>query len=183
MFKKLFSSACIAFMATAAVAHAELIDQQTTTASEYAQTYANGTGINVYIEGAGTNQVITLAYSNYTYGVGYRYWRGEVPASAVTINGIDAVSVSVDTCSLTPSVTWGTDACGVVDVTFNKKDYLWKTNGVSQYKWGDIIYQLVGGIVTFSADATGSVLGISVDSGRAYMGKYNNVTIQVSTAN
>jgi hypothetical protein len=160
-------------------AQAELIDQYTTASSEFAQVYKNNTSINMYIEGAGINQTISLSHYNTSTG----YWRGVIPASSVTVNGIASISVTVNTCDYIASSSWGTDPCGLVDVTFNKADYLWKTNGVSHYTWGDTIRQYVGGISTFSASATGTIKGVSIDSTRAYMGKYNNVAVVVSTVN
>lgn len=68
-------------------------------------------------------------------------------------------------------------------MTFTKGDYLWKTNGVSQYNWGDIIYQVIGGISTFAASTTGTVNNVDVTSSHAYMGKYTNVSVEVTTAN
>lgn len=160
-------------------AQAELIDQYSTTSSEFAQVYKNGTSVNLNIEGAGINQSISLSHYNTSTG----YWRGVIPASSVTANGIASISVTVNTCDYTALSSWGAAPCGLVDITFNKVDYLWKTNGVRHYTWGDTIRQYVGGISTFSASATGTVKGVSVDSTRAYMGKYNNVTIIVSTVN
>lgn len=159
-------------------AQAALIDQYTTTSSEYAQVYKNGTSVNVSIEGAGVNQVITLSHYNYVTG----YWRGTVPVTAVTVNGVASIAVNVNTCDLPATSSFGAAPCGIVDVTFNKGDYLWKTNGVRQYTWGNTIRQYVGGISTFSASTIGTVNGVVIDSTRAYIGKYNNVTIIVSTA-
>jgi hypothetical protein len=164
-------------------AQAELVDQFTTSAAQYANVYSNGTSVNLTIEGAGANRKVKLSHSFYSYETGSLYWSGTIPADAVTVNGIAQVSVYVDTCSRTASVTWGDNPCGVVDVTFTKNDFLWKTNGVRQYQWGDLIYQIVGGINTFSAQSSGTVRGVVVDASNAYMGKYTDVSIQVSTAN
>lgn len=170
-------------IAIISAANAATIDQSTTGSSEFAQVYQNSTSINLTIEGAGVNRVVTLAVSNYAPGVGSSYWKGIIPNDAVTVNGIAQVSVNVaDTCAYEASSTYGSDYCYAVDATFSKNDYLWKTNGVTQYKWGDIIYQIVGGVSTFSAAATGYVNGVDISSTRAYMGKYNNVNIIVSTA-
>jgi hypothetical protein len=164
-------------------AHAGLVDQYTTGDAEYANVYQNGTSVNVTIEGAGVNRKVSLSHSSYSYGTGSVYWSGEIPADAVTVNGVAQISVYVDTCNLPARVSWGANPCGLVDVTFDKVDRLWKTNGVRQYQWGDLIYQIVGGITTFSAQSTGTVRGVNVDSTRAYMGQYNNVSVQVNTAN
>lgn len=173
--KILFTIISLSFSFTA---QAELIDQYTTTNSEYAQVYKNGTSVNLSIEGAGISQVITLSHYNYLTG----YWRGVVPATAVTVNGVASIAVNIDTCALTATSRFGAAPCGLVDVTFNKGDYLWKTNGVRQYTWGNTIRQYVGGISTFSASTVGTVNGVVVDSNRAYIGRYTNVTVIVSTA-
>jgi hypothetical protein len=173
----------IGLLAIGSAAHAELVDQSTTTSSQFAQVYQNGTSINLTIEGAGVNRKVSLSHSYYSYDTGSIYWSGEIPADAVTVNGASQVSVYVDTCTLPARVSWGENPCGIVDVTFTQGDYLWKTNGVQQYQWGDLIYQIVGGIVTFSAQSAGTVRGVDVGSANAAMGKYNNVSIQVSTAN
>jgi hypothetical protein len=170
-------------LAMCSAAQAGVIDQSTTASAEFAQVYHNGTSVNLTIEGAGANRVVNLSTYSYTYGVGGVYWSGEIPADAVVDNGIASITVNVDTCMSTPRVTYGENACGLVNVTFTKNDYLWKTNGVTRYNWGDIIYEVIGGISTFSAAATGTVHGVDVSATNAYMGKYNDVSVTVSTAN
>jgi hypothetical protein len=171
-------------LAINSAANAALIDQSTTADSEYAQVYQNGTGINLTIEGAGVTRVVTMAVSNYTYGVGFSYWRGVVPNDAVVEDGIASISVNIaSTCGLAATSTYGSNFCYDVNATFTKNDYLWKTNGVTQYTWGDIIYQIVGGISAFSASTTGTVNGVDISSSRAYMGRYTNVNVMVTTAN
>lgn len=162
-------------------AQAALIDQYTTASSEFANVYAGGTGVNLYIEGAGVNRVVTLSVGSYP-----NYWKGVIPNTDVIDNGIASVTVNVpDTCdsTLTPSYTYGSDNCFTVNMTFTKGAYLWKTNGVTQYSWGNFIYQVIGGISTFGASTTGTVNGVDMTSSRAYMGKYTDVNVSVSTAN
>lgn len=163
-------------------AQAALLDQSTTASSEYQQVYQNGTGVSLTEEGAGVNRVVHLSMFSYTYGVGSTYWSGDIPADAVTEDGIATVTVNVDTCTLAAKVSYGDNACGVVDVTFTKGDYLWKTNGVTRYTYDDIIYEIIGGVSTFSAAAQGTVRGVAIDTTRAYEGLYNDVSITVSTA-
>lgn len=190
--KLLGAIALTASLATVSAAHAALIDQSTTASSEYAQVYQNGTSIGVTIEGAGVTRVVKMYVYNYTYGVGGNYWSGVVPNDAVVDNGIASISVNIaNTCDTvnTTTATFGSDTCFAVNATFTKNDYLWKTNGVTQYQWGDIIYQIIGGISAFSATATGTVtssngtVNTDISSSRAYLGKYTDVSIQVSTAN
>jgi hypothetical protein len=172
-------------LAINSAANAALIDQSTTADAEYAQVYQNGTAINLTIEGAGVTRVVTMAVSNYTYGVGYNYWKGVVPNDAVVDDGVATISVNIaNTCTdATTTATYGSDYCYAVNATFTKNDYLWKTNGVTQYTWGDIIYQIVGGISAFSASTTGTVNDVDISSSRAYIGRYTNVNIMVTTAN
>jgi len=172
-----------ASLAINSAAQAATVDEYTTASAEFAQAYNNGSAISLTIEGAGVNRTVTLAMSNYTYGIGSTYWVGTIPAESVVDDGIAQISVNVDTCLLTPRATYGTDPCGLVDVTFTKNDYLWKTNGVTQYVWGDIIYQIIGGVSTFSAAATGTVRGVDISTPRAYMGKFTDVSVTVTTAN
>lgn len=194
MFKRKLLVAAIATtpLAIVSTAQAGVIDQYTTASSEYAQVYQNGTAVGVSIEGAGVSQVVTLYVTNYTSGVGSSYWKGTIPNASVVSNGINSISVNVpDTCDSTnvTSATYGADYCYKVNATFNKVDFLWKTNGVTQYTFGNIIEQIIGGVVTYSATSSGNVSTISgtvdvgISSTRAYLGKYTDVSITVSTTN
>jgi hypothetical protein len=165
-------------------AQAGLIDEFTTASSEYAQVYTHSTGVGVTIEGAGVNRVVKLYVSNYTSGTGSSYWEGVVPNDAVVDNGINSISVNIaNTCDYTASATYGSAYCYAVSATFTKSDYLWKTNGVIQYTWDGIIYQIIGGISAFSASVTGTVNDTDISTPRAYLGKYTDVDVTVSTVN
>jgi hypothetical protein len=186
--KSLCAIVLAALLSTLSTAHAGLIDEYTTASSEYAQVYNNGTALGVTIEGAGVNQVVKLYVTNYTSGVGSNYWDGVVPNGMIVVNGLNSITVNVaNTCELTAIATYGSDYCFAVNATFTKDDYLWKTNGVTQYKYNDIIYQLIGYISAFSGTVTGTVSNASgntvIDSSKAYLGKYTDVTVEVSTAN
>ncbi len=165
-------------------AQAGLIDEFTTASSEYAQVYSHSTGVGVTIEGAGVTQVVKLYVFNYISGVGSSYWEGVVPNDTVVDNGIDSITVNIaNTCDYTASATYGSAYCYAVDVSFTKSDYLWKTNGVTQYTWDGIIYQIIGGVSTFSASVTGTVNDTDISTSRAYLGKYTDVDVTVSTVN
>lgn len=188
--KLLGAIAFTALLSTMSVAHAGLVDQYTTASAEFAQVSANGTSIGVTVEGAGTNQIVKVFVYNYTYGVGGNYWSGTIPNDTVVVNGIASISVNIpNTCDYPARSTFGSDACFAVNATFTKNDYLWKTNGVTRYGYGDLMWEIIGGIVTYSATSTGTVtsMGGTVNSDlgstRAYMGKYTDVTVNVSTAN
>jgi hypothetical protein len=186
---KILSTVTIAAagLAINSAANAALIDQYTTASSDFAQVYQNGVSVNLTVEGAGVNRTVHMSVSRYVYGDGFTYWSGTIPADAVVDNGIASTTVNVDTCGLTETVSIGDLACGPVNMTFTKQDYLWKTNGVTQYSYGDISYQLIGGISTFSAAASGTVetggVDTNIDATNATMGKYTDVSITVSTAN
>jgi len=180
----IFSILITVASAMSSTARAGLIDEFTTASSEYAQVYANSTGAGITIEGAGLNRVVKLYISNYTYGVGSSYWEGVVPNDTVVDNGIDAISVDIaNTCDYAASATYGSAYCYSINATFTKSDYLWKTNGVTQYTWDGIIYQIIGGISAFSASVTGTVNGVDISTPRAYLGKYTDVDVTVSTVN
>ena len=173
-------------------AQAGLIDEYTTGSSEYVQVYAHGTGVGATIEGAGVNRVVKLYVTNYTSGVGSSYWEGVVSNDEVVVNGIASITVNIpNTCDSTANTTvatYGSETCFAVNATFTKVDYLWKTNGVTQYTFGDLIYEYIGGISAYSATVTGTVtnsigtVNADISTPRAYLGKYTNVTVKVSTA-
>jgi hypothetical protein len=181
--RKLFT-VVLGVVAVNAAANAALIDKYPAANSQYANAYKSGStsaSVNLMIEGSGVNQTVTLSHSLYSYSQGINsYWRGEIPATAVTVNGAAQIAVSVDTCGYTPAVSWGTDACGVVDVTFNKGDFLWKTDGSVNFQWDPLVNTITGGILTFSADVSGNVKGVDMSGAfRPAMGKYTNVTVTV----
>lgn len=164
------------------VARAGLIDEYTTASSEYSQVYANGTSMGITVEGAGVTQVVKLYVTNYVPGVGSNYWEGVIPNDTVVVNGIDSISVNIaSTCDYTASATYGSAYCFAVNASFTKNDYLWKTNGETQYTYGDIIYQIIGGVSAFSASVTGTVNDIDISTTRGYLGKFTDVTVVVST--
>lgn len=182
--RKLFAVTAIitSALVLSSTAQAGLIDEFTTASSEYAQVYANGTGVGITVEGAGVNQVVKMYVSNYISGVGSNYWEGVIPNDTVVVNGIDSITVTIaNTCDYVASATYGTDYCYAVNATFTKSDYLWKTNGVTQYTWDGILYQIIGGIEAFSASVTGTVNDTDISTTRAYLGKYTDVDITVST--
>jgi hypothetical protein len=177
-------SVVFGLVAFSSAANAAEIDQYPVANAEFANAYKAGSTsatVNLLIENSGATPTIILSHSVYSYSQGINnYWRGEIPATAVTVNGTNQVSVSVDTCAYNATTTLGTDACGVVDVTFNKADFQWKTDGSINFSWDPLVNTINGGILTFSADVTGNVKGVDMTGAfRSAMGKYTNVSVTV----
>lgn len=163
---------------------AELLDQYPVTNSEFANAYKRGTtsaSVNLYIDGVGINRKVTIAHSVYSYSLGINsYWRGVISTDNVTVNGIGQITVSTNTCAYLPDRTWGVDACGQVDVVFNKGDFLWRTNGNIQYNWDPLVVSINGGTTTFAAEVTGFVKGVDMSGAfRPAMGIYTNADVVV----
>lgn len=134
-------------------------------------------GVNVSVDG--TDTATLMAYSN-SDGDGYKLWYGQIPASNVTVQGVNSIAVQVDTCSVDP-----TPGCGYVDVSFDldPKGYGFITDGSLHYTWDNIIVQVAGPTQVRSANATGFVNGVSIDGTRAFIGKYTQTSIEIQTGN
>ena len=160
-------------------AQAELIDQFPATQSEYANASVSGASVNLYIDDTGVNQTITLAVRT-GWGSAYTYWRGVISAADVTINGISEIAVNTDTCAYTPVTSTGNDACGRVDVTFSKGDFLFRTDGNVTFDWAPLVNTITGGITVFDSQVSGFVKGVDMSGAfRPAMGKYTNVKVVV----
>ena len=160
-------------------AQAELIDQFPATNSQYANANVSGAGINVYIDGTGINQTITLAVRT-GWGASYTYWRGEISANDLTQNGIAQISVNTDTCAYTPIESRGDNACGRVDITFDKGAFLFRTNGNLTFDWDPLVNTITGGITIFDASVTGFVNGVDMSNAfRPAMGRHTDVKVTV----
>ena len=124
-----------------------------------------------------TGRAFLAAYSSNSTD-GYKFWYGDIPASAVTVRGANTIAVQIDTCSVDPS-----PGCGYVDatVTADPKDGGFITDGSSHYNWGNVIFQVAGPTQVRRSNVTGYINGILVDGAQAFVGKYTNVTIEVVT--
>jgi len=168
----------ISAVLAACTASAEVIYQQVTSgtygqASGYSE---NGfAGINVSVNGTDTARLVTYSY---TGSDGYKFWYGDIPASTVTVQGINSIAVQIDTCSVAPLA-----GCGYVDavVTVDPKAGGFITDGSNQYTWDNIIVNVAGPIQVHNALVTGYVNGVPLDNLRAYMGKYTNASIMIET--
>ena len=119
-----------------------------------------------------------MFHYSYSPSTGYNGWSGSIPVDAVTVTGVASISVNIDTCSVS-----NTAGCGPVyfTVTTNEPASGWIDNGSRQYDWGNVIYREAGNRQVRFSSSAGSVHGIPVNSNNAFMGKFNEVTISVTT--
>lgn len=147
-----------------------------------ASVFANGNyaNINVTVDGLATDQTVHLSTYYHFPGESYNFWSGTIPASAVTVEGVNSIAVAINTCDVNP-----TTGCGPVDVTITKDPHGggFVTDGSTQYQWDDVIFAVAGPIQVHSATVTGTVHGVPLDSGRGYIGKYDTSHIEVLTGN
>lgn len=179
--KTLSGAVTFALMAASLSANAGVVYQFTTAGANHAsvgaRTSAGYTSLWLYNEGTGAGQTTQLLY--YVYDAqGFGRWQGEIPASAVTANGINGMHVEVDTCAIAP-----TSGCRAVNLTWNKTPGQAIVGTFKQHTADDgIIYQSAGAMTDFSASAVGTVGSISVDgTPNAYIGTSSNVTVTVTT--
>lgn len=165
------------------VARADLMYQYTTGSAESAMisSYEAGNSVYLNVGHEGVSGKTHLVYATYTPDTGYHYWNGMIPTSAITTTGITEMSISIDTCTIMAN-----SACGIVDVTVSKDVATTPliNTGVSQSMYGGVLYQTAGSYTTYTADAAGFVNGIAVNTTtRAWIGRYNNVSVTVSSGN
>lgn len=136
--------------------------------------WANGT---VSVDGSGENRTANLFYASYTVANGYNFWRGDIPVDAVTVNGVDQISVEIDTCSIS-----NVGGCGYVNFSVRKDVPAggWINNGAWRVDYDDYHAVYSGNSQVRYASSTGEILGIPVDNSRAFIGKMNEVTIEVT---
>jgi len=178
-----FLSGSISLLALIPAVHAEVIDQ-VVSSGQYGQASANNTGdigwaaATVSIEKNGINRTAHLFHVSSSPSTGYNYWTGNIPVDAVIVNGVNSISVNIDTCSVNYIA-----GCGPVYLTVTTSEPAtgWIDNGVRQYDWNGVIYREAGARQVRFSSATGSVHGVPIDTTRAFMGKYNDVSITVST--
>lgn len=156
-----------------------------TTNGEFGQvtyTYNNGGWANgtVSVDGAGVNRTAYLFYVAYNPTNGYRYWSGNIPVDAVTVNGVAQISVNIDTCTVN-----ATPACGPVNfqVSTNEPASGWINNGVWGYQYDGYSVKNVGAAQARSSSATGTILDQVIDNGRSWIGTMDNVTIELTVGN
>lgn len=159
-------------------ANADVVYQQVVSGT-YGQAngYSNGSyaGINISVDGSGTARLVTYTH---VPSESYKLWYGNIPASAVKVQGIDSIAVQIDTCTVNP-----TSGCGYVDavITMDPKAGGFITDGSTHYTWDNIIVQVAGPTQVHNANAAGYVNGISLDNAGAYIGKYDTASIEVQT--
>jgi len=136
----------------------------------------------VSVDGSGVNQTAFVFATSYSQADGYKFWRGNVPVSAVTVNGISSISVDVDTCAVEPINMRG---CGYLNftVTTDEPATGWIDNGVVHYSYGDYIQTSAGARQVRASSAEGSINGQAFSSSRAFMVKSSDVNIQITVGN
>lgn len=134
----------------------------------------------VSVEGTGLNQTAFLYYTAYSPSAGYKFWRGNIPVEAVTVTGIAGISVEIDTCTVSATV-----GCGYVNfrVATNEPASGWVNNGVWGYDYNGYIARYAGASQSRSATSTGTILGLSANNSRAWMGTMDDVTVEVQVGN
>lgn len=145
-------------------------------------TYNNGSWASgaVSVDGAGINRTAFLYYSAYSPTMGYNSWRGSIPVEAVTVKGVASISVDIDTCTVSADA-----GCGYVNfiVETNEPASGWINNGVWGYDYDGYIARYVGASQSRSSTSTGTILGVSADNTRAWIGTMDDVTVEVQTGN
>jgi len=150
---------------------------QYTSSGQYGQVGNGNLGMELTVDGAGVSEVVHLVYFSYTYGVGFSYWYGDIPADAVAVTGVASMAVQLDSCTVK-----NVDGCGYVDVTITTDEPAsgWVYTGAYQTQYGDMIIERIGNSQVRWSSAVGTILGRSVEGMRAGIGKYNNVKVTVS---
>ncbi len=177
-------SGAIGFSIITPAAHSAVVDQ-IVSSGQFGQVSVNNGGntgwanATISVEGNGVNRTAHLFHVSYSPSTGYKYWTGNIPADSVTVTGVASIAVDIDTCSVS-----NTAGCGPVSfmVTTDEPATGWIDNGVIKYEWNNLIYREVGARQVRFSSSTGYVNGIPVDGNRAFMGKYNEVTISVTTS-
>ena len=148
----------------------------------YTRTADGWVSSTVSVDGVGLDKTAYLFYTSYNYTNGYKFWRGAIPMETVTQTGVASISVDVNTCNVEPLNAAG---CGPVSFTVNTDEPAsgWVDNGTRSYSYDDYIYNSVGARQVRFSSASGSINGSAFDSSRAYMGKFDKVTIQVTVGN
>jgi len=158
--------------ATSLAAQAGGVIYKYTSNGQWVQAYSRTASIYLTIDGDGVNRVVNLqAHSGSYYAGDSKTWIGEIPADAVTVQGLHQVSISVDTCNYTAKFSTG---CGVVELTATSEpgweNFLTYTQASHTDYWDGLMYQYVGHIKDVFTSTTGTVMGypISIDNSGDY---------------
>lgn len=176
-------SGLIGLLLCTSIAQSAVVEQ-VVTSGQFGQVSANNGGAagwanaTVSVEGEGINQTAHLFHVSNSPSTGYQFWTGNIPVNTVKRTGVASISVDIDTCSVSNN-----PGCGYVNftVTTDEPASGWIDNGVRKYDWDGYIYREAGARQVRFSRSTGTVNGISVNNDRAFMGKYNEVTISIST--
>ena len=174
MKKMLLMSSVLSSILMASSAFAGVVYQYNSS-GQYGQAGNGSTGMELTVDGSGVNEVARLVYYSYAGG-SFSMWAGDIPTDAVTVNGVNSMSVQLDTCTVN-----NVDGCGYVDVTIDTNEPAagWVYTGAYNSQYGNMVIERVGHIQARFSTAVGTVNGISVD-GRGFIGKMTDVNVTVS---
>lgn len=166
------------FAAQAAETYLETINGQYGQVG-YTRTAEGWVSATVYVDGEGINRTASMFTVSYSYVDGYKFWRGSLPNSTVTTNGVSSISVDVDTCALEPVNAPG---CGYnsFTVTANTPANGWINNGVVSYEYSDLLVRYVGASQVRMSTGEGIINGQSFTGARAFTGTSDNVYVQIT---
>jgi len=188
--KKLLRKSTYGLVAAAAISapvNAEVLSQYTTS-GVWANAWTRSASVQIDVDGNGVNRKVYLYAISGSWGADYSFWGGEIPASAVKVNGIHSVSVNIDTCTVPARYNIG---CGLVDVTITSVpgwENFRTSTGVTSNKYDNgIILNRVGHLHDRYADTTGTVngqpLNITAPNWASVISKTNGMSVTVSTGN
>lgn len=155
-------TAAILIFGISGIANSELIYQYVnkgTFAYLAGDGYNNGNSLNVQVvqHGIGPDQNTNLIY--FVHGpIGWKFWSGSIPNSALIGAGTSTLTLNVNTCEINPS-----SYCGVLNITW-KTDGRYSTysSGLRKVQTGDITVQTHGTRTYKSSSTSGSVIGFNV---------------------
>lgn len=164
-------------------AHGEVLDQYTTNGM-WANAWTPTASVQIDVDGNGANRKVYMYAFSGTWPVDYKYWGGEIPADAVTVNGIHSVQVTINTCEVLQN-----DGCGPVNVLFTSEpgyDNFRTRTGVTRFRFDNgVIINRVGHLHDRFASVIGTVNGypieINAPSWSSIMSKTNGMSVTVST--
>lgn len=171
---------------------AELIDQYINDSSyTWSASYNASLGVDIYNNGV--NQVVMMSANSYSEENGSSYWYGEIPSEAVLNRSINGLTVTVDTCTLTATYSWGAVPCGLVDVTVTSEpgyeNFRTQTRATHYHTWYGYLQTRVSHLHQRFTSTTGTVNGVALEvdnSGEiktwnSVLGSSSGMSVSVST--
>lgn len=153
--KKLLQAVLALLVIAAVPAQAEVYQYNVKGYTAFA--WSKTAAVRLHIDGSGVNRKVMLYANSGVSGVDYKYWGGEIPADAVTVNGINSISVNINTCTVLSNI-----GCGLVDVTMTTlagyENFRTRT-GAWNYTTPYATFNYVGHLHDRYADVAGTVNG------------------------